>query len=339
MPSPPLAAPNTLKILIVGVGSIGERHLRCFKNTGRCEVAFCETNPSLRAEVADRYGCPGFEDLEEALHTGIFSAAVICTPAPFHVPIAIKCVDAGLHVLIEKPLSTCSEGVDELIAMAQKANIEVRVAYIYRFLSAIRRAKELLSLGQCGLIRQVVVTSGQHFPSFRPAYRTIYYAKRESGGGAIQDALTHQIHAIEWLVSPAASVTCQAAHQVLEGVEVEDTVNLSLRLRDGTLASFALNQFQVINETVITFHGTNGSLRIELPSNRVGLVLRGEDTWNWEQLPPTERDIPFTDQALDFLGLLTGQVSHASSLSEAKQTLMANLAALQSDTANQGVDI
>jgi|GEM_PF-6549297 len=195
MPSPPLAAPNTPKILIVGVGSIGERHLRCFKNTGRCEVAFCETNPSLRAEVADRYGCPGFEDLEEALH------------------------------------------------------------------------------------------------------------------------------------------------QVLEGVEVEDTVNLSLRLRDGTLASFALNQCQVINEPVITFHGTNGSLRIELPSNRVGLVLRGEDTWNWEQLPPTERDIPFTDQALDFLGLLTGQVSHASSLTEAKQTLMANLAALQSDTANQGVEI
>lgn len=325
------------RILIIGVGSIGERHLRCFQSTGDCVVAFCETNPELRAAIADRYGCVGFDGFDAALASGTFSGAVICTPAPSHIPIAARCVEAGFHVLIEKPLSTGLDGVDALLLSAEQANIHVRVAYIHRFLAPVQRAKELLLAGHCGSVRHVTVSSGQHFPTFRPAYRSIYYAKRESGGGAIQDALTHQIHAVEWLIGPARRVICHAAHQVLADVEVEDTVNLSLQLEDGALASLALNQFQAVNETVFSFHGTEGSLRVEMPANRVGLAGYGSDGWEWEQLPASDRDGPFTAQARDFLRLLNGGGSSASSLAEAKQTLMVNLAALRS--AEEGCEV
>ena len=326
-------------ILIVGAGSIGERHLRCFLKTGLCDAAFCEINDALRAEVQQRYACKAFPTLEAALEAGGLSAAVICTPAHTHIAIARQCVKAGLHTLIEKPLAVSLEGIDELGIEAEAAGLIVRVAYIYRFLPAVRKARELIQSGRFGKIHHAVCCGGQHFPTFRPAYRQIYYARHETGGGAIQDALTHVVHAVEWTVGPVASVFCQADHLVLEGVEVEDTVNLSALLKDGALASFALNQFQAVNETVLTFHGTLGSLRVELPTQRIGEFLHGAEAWRWEQLPPQDRDTPFVAQAQDFLAALRGEPAISSSLPEAVQTLRVNLAALCARTERKEIPL
>jgi len=335
----PLIPQNLPRILVIGVGSIGERHVRCFQQTGQCVVSVCEPNDSLRSEIAARYDCEAFVGIDAAVASATFDAAVVSTPAQTHVPLARKCIEAGLHVLIEKPLSVSMDGIDDLAAEAARADRQVRVAYIYRFLSAIQRARELLLEGCCGAVRHVVVTSGQHFPTFRPAYRSIYYAKRESGGGAIQDALTHQIHAVEWLVSPMERVLCHAAHQVLPDVDVEDTVNLSASMKCGAMASMTLNQFQAINEILMTFHGTEGSLRVELPASRVGRVKYGDSSWEWENLPPQDRDAPFIAQALDFLAATRGCASVGSTLAEAKQTLRVNLAALRASEEKQEVSV
>jgi len=319
------------RVLILGTGSIGERHLRCFQKTGQCAVGVCELDDGLRADVSKRYSCEAFAGVDDALESGEFSAVVICTPAHTHIPLARRCLEAGLHVLIEKPLAVSLEGTSELAAEAEAAQREIRVAYIYRFLPVIRKARELLQSSRFGKIRHIVVCGGQHFPTFRPAYRSIYYARRETGGGAIQDALTHQIHAVEWMTAPVVRVVCHAAHQVLPDVEVEDTVNLSAVLSDGAMASFSLNQFQAVNETILTFHGTRGSLRVELPLQRIGEFLNGAEAWQWEQLPAQERDAAFIDQALDFLKIVRGDPAISCPLSEGIQTLRVNLAALRSD--------
>ena len=102
------------RVLVIGVGSIGERHLRCFRNTGRAELALCEVNEALRADVARRYGVGrAFGRFEDALAEP-HDVAVIATPAPLHVPQATRLAEAGVHLLIEKPLSTSLDGVDRL---------------------------------------------------------------------------------------------------------------------------------------------------------------------------------------------------------------------------------
>src|SRR4051794_34990129 len=101
-------------ILIVGVGSIGERHLRCFKATGRVEVGLCELNPVLRKTVAERYQVANvFGELEPALEQK-HDAVVVCTPAHLHVPLALTIAKAGAHLFIEKPLSTSLEDISAL---------------------------------------------------------------------------------------------------------------------------------------------------------------------------------------------------------------------------------
>lgn len=94
------------QILIVGTGSIGERHLRCFQATSRVDVVLCEINDECRKAIADRYGlAQTYPDLDTALEDA-FDASVVATPAHLHVLIATRLAGAGHHLLIEKPLST-----------------------------------------------------------------------------------------------------------------------------------------------------------------------------------------------------------------------------------------
>ncbi len=317
-------------ILIIGTGSIGERHLRCFQGLQRGEVAGCEPNEALRARMKEIYGCEIYASLEEAFAARQWTATVICTPAHTHIPIARQCVEKGMHVLIEKPLATALDGLDELSTEIARGRRIVRVAYVHRSIAAVIKMKELLRRGQIGDIKHVVAVAGQHFPTFRPAYASTYFARRETGGGVIQDAITHIVHAVEWLAGPFVSVFCDATHQALAGVEVEDTANLMGRLRGNIPASLVQNQFQAPSELTITIHGLKGSLRAELHNQRVGQWVHGGTDWEWFALPQEERDAMYIRQASSFLDAVEGKPDDLATLEDGWQTLKVNLAAMQS---------
>jgi predicted dehydrogenase len=317
------------RVLIIGVGSIGERHLRCFRATERAELSFVEINSELRRTVAERYGLRSCHaDLETAL-TERHDMAVIATPAQLHVPLALRLAEAGVHLLIEKPLGTSLDGVDRLRRLAQQRGLVVAVAYVYRVHPCLTTMKEALAKGRFGKPVQLVAVSGQHFPTFRPAYRSIYYTDRAQGGGAIQDALTHLANAGEWLVGPVDRLVVDAAHQVLEGIEVEDTVHMLTR-QGPVLGCYSLNQHQAANEYTLTVICEHGIVRCEFHLNRWRWQPRPGDDWHDEAVGPLERDTVFTIQANRFLDAVERKGAVPCSLDEGVQTLKVNLAALES---------
>ncbi len=316
-------------ILIIGCGSIGERHLRCFQRTGRCEVSACDANPGLLADVTARYSVPAHPGLREALAARKFDGIVICTPAHTHLAIAREGAAHGAALFIEKPLSVSLDGVEETRDAILRGGRFAAVAYVYHCMPWMAQAREFIRSGEIGLPLHASVVSGQHFPTFRPAYREIYYAKRETGGGAIQDALTHIVNATEWIIGPATRVFCDASHQMLEGVSVEDTVDVSAR-HGNVLASYAMNQFQAPNETVLLVHCQRGSVKVESHARRWGVLRHGESDWTWRQTPPLERDDLFITQANAFLDGMEGKATPLATYGEAVQTLKFNLAALRS---------
>ncbi len=319
-------------ILILGCGSIGERHLRCFQKTARAQVAACDTNPDLLRAIEERYKAPTFSDYAAALNEA-FTAVVICTPAQLHVPLARLALEAGKHVLIEKPLSQSLAGVDGLMQAHASSGRQVSVAYIYRVIPVLVAASAFLREGSLGPVLQVTLNSGQHFPAMRPAhtapYHQTYYRERRTGGGAIQDALTHLANWVESVVGPTDSVICDCAHLALPHVEVEDTVHIAAR-HIGTLVSYTLNQFQAPNESTLQFNTALGSVKIELHRQRWGVMNVGEQEWVWQDCPIPDRDTNFIEQANAFLDQIEGRPSRLCSLADAVQTLRFNLAALAS---------
>ena len=188
-----------LDILVIGGGSIGERHLRCFKDIG-CTVALCDSNAQRLQDMADKYGLSRtFTDVNQAI-TATWYGVVIATPANLHAGHAALIANSTAALLIEKPLCTRLEDVEWLRPIV--AEKVVQVGYVMRHHPAAQHVRELLAEGVIGTLHQVTVTAGQHFPSFRPAYREIYYKRHESGGGAVQDAATHLFDMIQHLAGP-----------------------------------------------------------------------------------------------------------------------------------------
>jgi predicted dehydrogenase len=321
-------------VLIVGVGSIGERHLRCFQATGRAEASFVEIDPALRAAIAGRYHVSGFAELDVALKARAASAAppdlaVIATPAHLHVEVAIRLATAGLHVLVEKPLGTSTEGVHRLAQVAREQGVLVAVAYVYRCFPALNAMREALLSGRFGKPVELVAVCGQHFPTYRPAYRDTYYASRATGGGAIQDALTHILNVGEWLVGPIDRLVADAGHRVLPDVVVEDTAHLLARHGD-VLASYSLNQHQSPNEITLSVICEGGTLRWESHKHRWRWMTCPDDPWRDESHEPLPRDAAFVAQANGFLDAIAGRAPPLCSLQDGLQTLRVNLASLAS---------
>ena len=320
-------------ILIIGCGSIGERHLRSFQKTGRAVVTGCDANPQLLSTIAQNYGVPTAADWKQAVAQNRFDAAVICTPAHLHVAIATELLNRGLHVLIEKPLSQSLIGVTELFAAHQRSGRKAAVAYVLHVYPLLNAAREFLLAGSLGPILHATCTSGQYFPGGRPAhavhYSKTYYRDRKTGGGAIQDALTHTANWLESVLGPTDSVLCDCSHQALPDVTVEDTVNISAR-NGATLVSYTLNQFQAPNESTYQFNTATGSVKIELHNRRWGQFRLGDKDWTWNEVPPADRDSPFIEQANRFVDLIEDQPSRLCSIEAAAQTLRFNLAALAS---------
>ncbi len=325
--------PEPKRVLVIGVGSIGHRHLRCFQKTGRVRLSICEVNQELARQIAEQYGVEHvYHDVDTALAERP-DAAVVTTPAHLHVPISTRLAEAGVHLLIEKPLSTSLAGIAELQQAIARRGVVAAVAYVYHAHPVLSDMRKALLEGRFGAPVHVVATCGQHFPTYRPAYREIYYKDRATGGGAIQDALTHILNASEWLVGPIDRLVCDAAHQVLEGVAVEDTVNLLAR-HGRALASYSLNQHQAPNEVTITVVCERGTARFEGHAMRWRWMEKPEESWHDVPFEPLERDALFVTQAQGFLDAVDGLAPPLCTLEQGLQTLRVNLAALAS--AEQG---
>src|SRR4051812_5130761 len=121
-------------ILVVGCGSIGERHLRCFQKTGRCRVSACDANARLLQQVAAQYSAASFANLESALVSEKFDALVICTPAHTHLAIARRGAEIGAALFIEKPLSVTLDGIEETREAIQRSGRFTAVAYVYHLM-------------------------------------------------------------------------------------------------------------------------------------------------------------------------------------------------------------
>jgi predicted dehydrogenase len=316
------------RVLVVGVGSIGERHVRCFAATGRASVSVCEVDADRRRAVAGRYAVTeAFADLGAALASGP-GVVVVCTPAHLHIPAALAAVRAGAGVLIEKPLSTGLDGVDELRREVEARRAVAGVAYVYRAHPALAAMRDAIRSGRFGEPVQVVATCGQHFPLYRPAYRDIYYNDRATGGGAVQDALTHVVNAAEWLVGPVTRLAADVDHMVLEGVAVEDTAHVLTR-HGGVMGCFSLNQHQPPNETTLTVVCTRGAARFEYHERRWRWAAEPGAPWRDEPTPPLERDALFMRQAAATLDAIEGAAAPLCTLAEAQETLAVNLAILR----------
>lgn len=319
-------------VLIVGGGSIGERHVRCFTKTNECDVSLCEVDSTKRDNHAKAYALKRtFAEFDKA-PLGEFDVVVVATPAPFHIPQSLAAARAGCHVLCEKPISMSYDGIQELIDTLEAKKRTGATAFTMRSVNAICRMKVLIDEGQIGKPRYAVANIAQHFPSIRPTYREIYFARKAMGGGTLFDMCPHSMNLMELYLGPEAEIHCFTERLVLEGIETDDTAVINTRHQSGAISHINCTMIARNFRNDFTIHGTEGSLAYDLVKCEVSLHKDGSPTAPPASVEtfPAVRDDLYIAQARHFLAATRGEKPVACTLEAGWQTLRAVFAAQRS---------
>ncbi|MEQ1742878.1 MAG: Gfo/Idh/MocA family oxidoreductase [Candidatus Nitrotoga sp.] len=329
------------RILIVGFGSIGSRHARLAR----------EIIPDVQIAVLRHQQCDDiptgaidycFTSLDEALQFRP-QAAVIANPATHHLKSALPLANAGVHLLIEKPIASTPQGVTELIDICRAKGTVLMTAYNLRFLPALQRFRESLDAALIGRVLSVHAEVGQFLPGWRPGvdYRNTVSAKAELGGGALLE-LSHDIDYLHWLFGDIQWVSAFLRTQSDLEIDVEDTALLTLGFtgRNGVKSLIAtLNVDFVRHDSTRTCVaiGETGTLRWNAITGTVDLFKKGEPSWQTICVHPPKRDESYMAEWHHFINcilqgtppLISGQdglavlnIIQAARLSSAKRSVV-----------------
>ena len=326
------------KILVVGGGSIGERHVRCILATKRAEVSLCELNQGLLKDVAGRY--PLAQALADfgSVDLSSFDGVVICTPANMHIKMCRQVVAAGTNIFCEKPLTVKDEGVQELMEELERAPVVAGVGFTWRYMPFADELYRQFKQGAIGQLKYINIRVGQHFPYYRPAYKSTYFTKPQAGGGAILDAMSHQVSLAQMFAGNVASVCGMYNNSGQLDVEVEDTVDAMLAFAEGGTANIHVNLWQYPSETTIVLVGTKGSLRYCGDKGSVGLCSEINGPWKQTDIQ-VERDDNYIAEANNFLNAIEGKEKVRCSMEEAYHTQKVCWAIRESADQGRRIDI
>ena len=231
----------TKHIAIVGLGSIGRRHLRLIRRL-RPSIKITAVRSSMHGL---RSGHPMVDEsvgsLEEAIDSGV-QAAIIASPASLHLRHALSCFHARVHVLVEKPVSVSYEGVREVLAIEKAANVTCLVGYCFRHDLSANYFAELLKKECLGELLDVEIVCCSFLPDWRSNvdYRKSVSARKELGGGALLE-LSHEIDYANWLFGPLEVKRVNLENTDILGLDVEESVDLLFKNKNEVEISIHLD--------------------------------------------------------------------------------------------------
>ncbi len=311
------------RILVVGAGGIGRKHIDGFLRTNCFSVSLCDVDSRKVEDTRKEYPVEEvFKDFYR-IDLSNFDAVLISTPANHHISMALRCAEQNIPFLVEKPLSASMDKVDDLLDTVKKNGVRCAVGFTRRSIPSHIRFKELL-LEKNIIPRMASIVSGGDYRKYRPDYREIYFAKRSMGGGCILDSVSHMVDLAQWYLGNPLEGYCMYDNLVFgNSIETEDCAIISARFGD-SLVSISNNVFQKPYTLFIEFVGENGNLRYMMDSRTVSIItFSNDDTGNWEELASFKNEIPdfYLNQAKIFLNLLEGNKNTMTTLEESAVNL------------------
>ena len=333
-------AGSRARFLIIGCGSIGQRHVKNLLALGVNDIIAFDPEPMRREAVASTMKVVTVEDLSAAWRLGP-QVCVIAAPSSLHIPIALDAARRGCHLFIEKPLSHTWEGVQALLELARQANLITLVACNLRFHPGLRIVRRLLSDGAVGRIVAARVEVGQYLPDWHPTedYRRGYSARRELGGGIILDAI-HEIDYSRWLLGEVASAVCMSDKLSHLEIDTEDTAALLLRFASGALGEIHLDYVQRVYSRTCQIIGEEGTIHWDFSAGQVRFYSAHERRWKVFENPARwQINQMYIDEMAHFLKCIAGDEAPESDVRDGAKVLQIALAAKASAVEKRWIEL
>lgn len=236
-----------MKILIIGTGSIGQRHARVIHSKGPYEIALCDSNKLGMLQFAKELNVSEcYDDYRDAIVKSKAHVAIVCTPTFAHAENSIAALEAGMHVLCEKAMcSNTEEAIAMVKAEAGSNGKKLMVGYVLRVNKALRDVKKMLDSGEIGkpVSARLILTAPETLILAKSNYRNTY----EKGGGIIFD-YSHELDYGQLLFGEVKKCVCFLGLNTKQSLTVDNNAEILLEYKSGMTSLVHLDYIQECGE-------------------------------------------------------------------------------------------
>jgi predicted dehydrogenase len=252
---------EALRTAIVGCGKVGHLHAKALSRLSESVfVAVCDTNLQRAQQFAAEYKVKAYQDVEDMIAGSRVESLTVCTPHPLHAEPAVRAANAGVHVLIEKPLASSLQDCDAILNAAKRSGVKIGTMCQRRFYTPCQRIKRALEEGKLGrpILGSVVMYGWRDQAYYKSdAWRGSWKAE---GGGVLVNQAPHHLDLLQWYMGPIDELFGYWDNLNHPYIEVEDTALAVLRFKNGALGNIVVSNSQ--NPALygrVYVHGSNGA--------------------------------------------------------------------------------
>jgi predicted dehydrogenase len=311
-------------ILIIGAGSIGERHINNLIQLGYTNIhVFRQRNLPLRNVDSS---CVQIHTDWEVVKNIEFVFAIICTPSSQHLAQTISCLDLNMHVLVEKPLSHNTNHLELLTEKVKLSGKLVYVAYMMRFHPHLIAVKNSITSNAYGKLLSIQTHWGSYLPDWHPYedYTTSYAAQKALGGG-VALTLSHDIDVVNWLSGDAIkTVHKHFSYAPHLGIDVESVADFQIVYENDVVANVHLNYLEKTPKRVYQFLFDKAKITIDyfaatMEIDNMGIITKNE-------ISDFDRNNLFKDELAFFINTIqSGELTTLSMSQIAESHTIINL--------------
>ena len=293
-----------LKIAIVGTGIIAGTHIDAMSKLDSCELAaLCDINEAKLNELCEKHGVPGCTDYKKLPELCDIDAVILNLPHGLHAEASIFFLEAGKHVLVEKPMANTVEECDAMLAAAERTGKKLAIGHVQRFFRPNRIVKQMVESGELGkLCMYVEQRSINYFLPTRPAWFT---SKKMAGGGIVMNYGAHAFDKLFYITGKTpVSVTASTAN-LLNDKDVEGHAQIFAKFDDGLSASVTFSGYSdVVYESYYYF--TEGAIKVVMVDQS---FIRRVGDKEWTPLETKRDGTEFATQLNEFVKYVNGEES------------------------------
>jgi predicted dehydrogenase len=258
-------ASDTLKFAVIGCGSVGPVHADAVERSTNAELAaVCDVIAGRAHRCAERFNTQPYTDCAEMLEAVRPDVVSICTPHHNHSELTIACLQAGAHVLCEKPLALTHEQMDRMLETARRTGRTLGGVFQHRFdpvAAVVKQATDEGTFGQAlNAGAYIRCYRGQDYYSSDP-WRGTWAGE---GGAVLINQAIHSIDAMQWLAGRVRSVFGRHANlRLADAIEAEDTACAFVEFESGAIGTIEATASSHLDFAAgVHFYGTRGSFRL-----------------------------------------------------------------------------